>query len=307
MNARVYKAGIAATALAAGAGIFGFSATASAASLLPTVTKLSASKGSTAGGTVVTITGTNFDTATAVDFGATAGTSLLVLSPTQIAVKAPAGTGKVDVKVTNPTGASVVTGTADDFNYVAPVTAAVGGNTLFSSLGKTTVVASAATYASEVLFKAAKLTATVDGVLAPVSWGGLTGTNATKVLITAPAGTPSSTPASVKLYSDGVAGTADATNAKYAAVISGLSKTSGKLAGGDTVIVTGKGFTTATAWKFGSVAATCTVVTGKADTSVSCVAPAAAAAGPVSVTFTAAASAPVGVTVGATYSYSDVG
>ena len=52
----------------------------------------------------MTITGTGFTGATAVDFGTTAATNLTVVSDTQITATSPAGTGTVDVTVTTPGG-----------------------------------------------------------------------------------------------------------------------------------------------------------------------------------------------------------
>ena len=57
----------------------------------PAVTSVSPSAGPTAGGTSVTITGTNFTGATAVQFGTTNATSFTVNSATSITATAPAG------------------------------------------------------------------------------------------------------------------------------------------------------------------------------------------------------------------------
>jgi hypothetical protein len=65
----------------------------------------------------VTINGTGFTGATAVDFGTTPATSFTVNSAgTQITAVDPAGTGKVDVTVTGPFGTSPTTA-ADQFTY----------------------------------------------------------------------------------------------------------------------------------------------------------------------------------------------
>ena len=86
----------------------------------PTVTGLSPTSGPQAGGTVVTITGTGFTGATAVNFGTTAATNFTVVSDTTITADSPAGTGVVDVTVTTPGGTSA-TSPADQFTYaVAP-------------------------------------------------------------------------------------------------------------------------------------------------------------------------------------------
>ena len=90
--------------------------------LPPTVTALGTSTGTTAGGTSVAITGTNFTGATAVVFGSTSATGFTVNSATQITATAPAGSaGTVDVTVTTPGGTSA-TSAADQFTYVAPPT-----------------------------------------------------------------------------------------------------------------------------------------------------------------------------------------
>jgi hypothetical protein len=93
-----------------------------AVEVTPTVTGISPTSGPTAGGTVVTITGTNFTGATSVRFGGAAATSLTVISATSITTTtSPAGTGTVDVVVTNPSGSSA-TSAADRFTYIQPVT-----------------------------------------------------------------------------------------------------------------------------------------------------------------------------------------
>jgi len=93
--------------------------------LTPTVTKVKPAYGPSTGGTVVTITGTNFlpsDLATTtVAFGAVPATNEVVKSSTRIVATAPAGTGTVDVTVSSSIG-SVSLGTsptspADEFSY----------------------------------------------------------------------------------------------------------------------------------------------------------------------------------------------
>ena len=86
----------------------------------PTVTGVSPATGPTSGGTVVTITGTNFTGTTQVDFGSVAATSFTVNSNTSITATAPAeAAGTVDVTVYNA-GASA-TSAADDFTYQTTV------------------------------------------------------------------------------------------------------------------------------------------------------------------------------------------
>jgi IPT/TIG domain len=88
-------------------------------SLRPTVSGVSPSSGSTAGGEAVTISGSGLDGATGVSFGGTPAASFTA-SATQITATAPAHVqGTVDVLVTGPGGVSPATG-ADLFSYVRP-------------------------------------------------------------------------------------------------------------------------------------------------------------------------------------------
>jgi hypothetical protein len=82
-----------------------------------TVSNVTPNKGPEAGGTSVTITGTNFNEAAAVEFGSIGATSFEVISATSITAVVPAGTGIVDVSVTTSGGTSA-TSAADEFSYV---------------------------------------------------------------------------------------------------------------------------------------------------------------------------------------------
>ncbi|MBL9184803.1 MAG: choice-of-anchor D domain-containing protein, partial [Verrucomicrobiaceae bacterium] len=71
----------------------------------PTVTSITPSTGSTAGGTSVTITGTDFTGATGVTIGGAAATSVVVSNDTTITCTTPAGSaGTASVLVTTPGG-----------------------------------------------------------------------------------------------------------------------------------------------------------------------------------------------------------
>jgi uncharacterized repeat protein (TIGR01451 family) len=84
----------------------------------PTVTSINPTTGTADGGTLVTISGTNFTGATQVRFGA-ATASFTVDNDTTITATTPAGSGAVDVTVTTPSGTSS-TGPQDVFTYGAP-------------------------------------------------------------------------------------------------------------------------------------------------------------------------------------------
>ena len=74
----------------------------------------------------MTITGTGFTGATAVDFGTTAATGFIVVNDTTITADSPAGTGVVDVTVKTPVGTSAVT-PADQFTYTVTAAPTVTG------------------------------------------------------------------------------------------------------------------------------------------------------------------------------------
>ena len=74
------------------------------------------SEGPAAGGTEVTITGSEFGSASAVSFGSTPASSVSFESPTEIKVVAPAGSETVDVRVTNAKGTSAPN-LKDHFTY----------------------------------------------------------------------------------------------------------------------------------------------------------------------------------------------
>jgi alpha-tubulin suppressor-like RCC1 family protein len=91
-----------------------------AAAPLPTVTKVEPNTGPAAGGTLVTITGTNFmedPEQTVVKFGSAEAHHIFRMTETSITVTAQSGTvGTVDVTVTTPAGTSPAN-PADQFTY----------------------------------------------------------------------------------------------------------------------------------------------------------------------------------------------
>ena len=85
---------------------------------LPQVSGVGPAAGLAAGGTLVTITGSNLANAVSVNFGTTAVTSFASDSATQIVVMSPAGSGAVDVTVGTVSGTSSAS-SADEFSFVA--------------------------------------------------------------------------------------------------------------------------------------------------------------------------------------------
>jgi hypothetical protein len=242
--------------------------TASAPSL-PTVTALSVSSGSTGGGTVLTITGTNFADATAVTVGGINAASFTVNSSTQItAVTPPGPAGAWDVQVSNPAGTSNPA-TADRFTYnqaSTPTVTAVSPSSGSTAGGTTvTLTGSAFTGATAVTF----------GTTPAVSF---TVNSDTSITAVAPAQAAATVDITVTTFAGTSAtGTADhfTYNAAAGPVVSGVSPTSGTTAGTTLVRITGSGFTSATAVNFGSVGSSFVV---ESDTEVLATAPAQAAA-----------------------------
>ena len=82
----------------------------------PTVTGVSPASGPGAGGTPVTISGTNLTGASEVDFGAMAASAVTVNSATSVTATSPPGSGTVDVTVVTAGGTSA-TNASDQFTY----------------------------------------------------------------------------------------------------------------------------------------------------------------------------------------------
>jgi hypothetical protein len=103
----------------------------------PTITAVSPYSGSVAGGTVVTITGHDFSSASAVKFGTTSASTFTVDSETQITATAPpsATIGRVDVTATTVAGTSAAA-SADRFDYEGCVVPKLKGMSLQTSRKK---------------------------------------------------------------------------------------------------------------------------------------------------------------------------
>jgi hypothetical protein len=143
----------------------------------PTVTSINTSSGPTAGGTSVTITGTNLSSATGVNFGANAATGLTANTATSITVTAPAGSaGTVDVTVTTAGGTSA-TNAGDQFTYVGAPTVTSLATTSGPTAGGTSVT-----------ITGTNLSAATGVKFGTTSATGLTANTATSITVTAPAG-----------------------------------------------------------------------------------------------------------------------
>ncbi|MFM7253605.1 MAG: beta strand repeat-containing protein, partial [Ilumatobacteraceae bacterium] len=244
---------------------------------IPAISSLSTQVGPTAGGTSVTITGTNLLGVTAVRFGSTAALFTSV-SDASITVTSPAlAAGKVDVSVVTPGGTSSVTGTADDFTYYdAPSVSALAPSK--SALAGTTVPVTGTNFVSG---------------LTSVSFGANAGTgvsvlSATSLTVVAPAGSAGTVDVTVTTPG-GTSSTAGAGNdfTYWAApTITSVAPAGGPLTSGTSVVITGTGFdgvSGAAAVQFGGVNAVSYTV--NSETQITATAPA-GSAGTVEVTVT---------------------
>jgi IPT/TIG domain len=200
----------------------------------PTVTGLNPASGPAAGGTFVTVTGTNFVNVSAVDFGATAGTNATVVNNNTISVFSPAGSGVVDVTVTTNTGTSPINQPADQFTYITTSAPTVSGLSPNNGplAGGTTVTITGTNFsgATNVFFgtTAASFNDTSNTSITAVSPPGLSA-GPVDVTVTTPGGTSATTPADVFTYLARPA-------------VTGLSPTFGPAPGGTLVTITGTGF-----------------------------------------------------------------
>jgi hypothetical protein len=210
----------------------------------PAVTVVSPGSGPTSGGTSVTISGTGFLTATAVTFGSTAATAFTVSSSTQITATSPAGTGTADITVTTPFGTSTST-TADHYTYVTPPAVTSVAPSSGPTVGGTTVTITGSGFddATAVRFGGVLASGVVVVSDTQITATSPSGTGTTDVEVTTPTGTSPTSSLDHFAY-------------VTAAVVAGVSPSSGTTSGGTFVTITGTGFTGATAVAFGSTAAT---------------------------------------------------
>ncbi|MGA2530952.1 MAG: IPT/TIG domain-containing protein [Acidimicrobiales bacterium] len=217
----------------------------------PAVTGVTPSAGPTAGGTVVTVTGTGFSGATAVSFGASSAVFSVVSATSIQATSPPAAAGTFDVTVSTPGGTSA-TSMADRFSadnvptvaHITPNGGRLGGGAVVTVTGTGFVAG-----ATKIAFGSSAGTAvscpskTSCTAKSPVRTAG-----AVNVTVSTPGGTSASTTATRFGYD-------------RVPTISRITPSTGRTAGGTVVTITGVGF----------VAGSTTVMFGsKAGTHVSC-------------------------------------
>ena len=244
----------------------------------PAVTAISPAAGPIAGGTPVTITGTDFTGATDVDFGSTSVTSFSVNAMgTQITVTSPAETaGTVDVTVVNGTTSSILSAdqfTFDDSPTVTGITPGAGPTAGGSTV---TITGTGLADATGVSFGSVAAT------------GPITVISDTQITVPAPPAATTDADSSVDVTVTNETGTSAANPPRdqfrydVAPALSAsnpVTPNAGPTSGGSEVIITGTGFDGTTEVLFGSTPVAPTTVY---DNEIVATAPA-EAAGPVDV------------------------
>ncbi|HXR29187.1 MAG TPA: IPT/TIG domain-containing protein [Solirubrobacteraceae bacterium] len=202
---------------------------ASAAVAAPTVAIVTPNLGRGTGGNHVTIKGTNFTGASAVEFGATPATSFRVLRATAITAIAPPGSGAVDVTVTTPEGGTSSTSSLDQFHYlpvvtgVSPIGGSVAGGTTVTIKGVDFTGATAVRFGStEASGFAVNSSESITAISPPAAALG-----PVRVTVTTPQGTSRLT---------------STDSFKYRPTITSVSPNQGPASGGTEVTIKGSGF-----------------------------------------------------------------
>jgi hypothetical protein len=240
-----------------------------------TVTDVNPTAALDTGGTGVTVSGTGFTGATAVNFGTVAGTNLIVLSDSSLLVTTPAEPdGVVDVTVVTATGTSAVS-SADQMLFVP-----VGSPPTLTS-----VTPNAGTTAGGVPFAitGTGFTGTIN-VFFGASTIPFAVSSDTLISATLPAVPPGVYDIEVQTPNGGTSVTANDrfTVTAPQPVVSAVTPNAGTVDGGESVIIGGSGFTGTSSVAFGTISVPFVV---DSDTSITTTAPP-SAPGPVDVTVT---------------------
>ena len=211
--------------------------------VVPTVTSLSPNNGPTAGGTAVTITGTNFGAGATVTFGGAAATNAVVVNSMTITAMTPAGSaGAVTVTVTvNSQSGSLTNG----FTYIGPPTVTSINPNTGSTAGGTSVTITGTNFAAG----------------ATVTFGGSAATNvvvvnSTTITATTPSGNTGAV--TVMVTNPGSQSGSLANGFTYTTVptVTSVSPNNGPAAGGTAVTIAGTNFGSGATVTFGTTAAT---------------------------------------------------
>ena len=212
--------------------------------VVPTLTSISPTSGPAGGGTVITLTGTNFTSGATVLVNGAAATSVTFVSATQVRATTPAGSaGARTVQITNPSGQSASLASA--FTYV-------GGPGLTSvspasgpTSGATTITITGTGFVSGA-------TVRVNGVAAT----GVTFVSATQLRANTPSASAGTYALQVTNPDTQVGTLANAYTYIAPPAATSVSPTSGPTTGGTTITVTGSAFVSGATVRVNGVAAT---------------------------------------------------
>ncbi|MDQ2701875.1 MAG: IPT/TIG domain-containing protein [Pseudomonadota bacterium] len=225
----------------------------------PTITSVAPASGTTLGGSLVTITGTNLSGATAVSFDGAPVPGYTVDSATQITVMTPVhAAGQVDVAVTTAGGTATSVGA---YTFVAPAptitsVAPASGTTLGGSL--VTITGTNLSGATAVSF---------DGAPVP----GYTVDSATQITVMTPVHAAGQVDVAVTTAGGTATSVGAYTFVAPAPTITSVAPVSGWTLGGASVVITGTNLTGATAISFGGTAAPSYTV--DSDTQITAITP----------------------------------
>ena len=206
------------------------------------VTSVTPPTGASAGGTLVTISGSGFLPGATVYFGTTPGTNVSVVDATTLTVVAPAGVpgSAVSVSVTNSSG--VTTLTPGTYTFVSTVGSATGGSVQPTISTVSPNSGSAAGGTSVTLLGSGF----VPGIT--VSFGGVLATNvsvvnSTQVTLTTPSGAVGTVPVMVTSPAGSFGGLSNGFTYLVATPqLTSVAPSEGLLVGGTPITLTGSGF-----------------------------------------------------------------
>jgi hypothetical protein len=212
--------------------------------VVPTLTSISPTSGPVTGGTVITLTGTNFASGATVLVNGVPATAVTFVSATQVRATTPAGVvGARTVLITNPSGQSASLTNA--FTYLAAPTVTAVSPASGPTSGGTTITVTGTAFVSGA-------TVRVNGVAAT----GVTFVSATQVR----ANTPAAAAGTYAVQVTNPSGQAATLNSAFTYVappaVTSVSPTSGPTTGGTTITVTGTQFVSGATVRVNGVAAT---------------------------------------------------
>jgi hypothetical protein len=250
----------------------------------PVFISISQTSGNATGGTSLVITGAGFENGTTVTFGGTSGTDVSIINSGQtINVTTPPGTGTVPIKIQS--GSTTIS--AGTFSYI-PVVTKVSTNQGLAT-GGTTVTITGAGFSSNSTVSFGSTPGTNVSV----------GTNGTSITVTSPGGV-GTVPVTVTT-SGGTSAASSSTQFSYIPVVTSISPPDGSANGGNSVTITGAGFSSNSIVTFGTTEIS--IGNNPTSTSITVVSPEGIGQVPVTVTTGSETSA---VTANSQFTYTPV-